>query len=78
MATSPEEQMATMAANLKANTGKTLEEWSTLVRKSIAPAGRLEAAGSWNAMVTHRVRLESVADVDKELVGWLREAYMAA
>jgi hypothetical protein len=34
MAASPEEQMATMAANLKANTGKTLEQWSTLVRKS--------------------------------------------
>ena len=34
MAASPEEQMATMAANLKANTGKTLEQWSSLVRKS--------------------------------------------
>jgi len=189
MAASPEEQMATMTANLKANTGRTLEEWSSLVRKSgkrkhgevvswlkadhgvthgyanfiahstfksdaasqaaggadlvsamfagdkaamrpifdaimkevrsfggdieespkkgymslrrstqfatlhpstksrfdvglklkgIAPSGRLEAAGSWNAMVTHRVRLESAADVDKELIGWLRAAYMAA
>ena len=34
MAASPEEQMATMAANLKANTGKTIEQWSSLVRKS--------------------------------------------
>ncbi len=39
------------------------------------PEGRLEAAGSWNGMVTHRVRLESPADVDRELQGWLRRAY---
>ncbi len=42
------------------------------------PAGRLEAAGSWNAMVTHRVRLVTPQDVDDELIGWLREAYNAA
>lgn len=46
--------------------------------KGVAPAGRLEAAGSWNAMVTHRVRLESAAQVDAELTGWLRRAYDAA
>ena len=39
------------------------------------PAGRLEAAGSWNAMVTHRVRLASPTDADKELIAWLRQAY---
>lgn len=44
-----------------------------------APAtGRLEAAGSFNAMMTHRVRVGSPAEVDKELVGWLRRAYDAA
>lgn len=37
--------------------------------------GRLEASGSWNAMVSHRVRLEDPSDVDDELIGWLREAY---
>ena len=189
MAASPEEQMATMAANLKTNTGKTLDQWTAIVRKSgkakhgevvswlksdhgithgyanliahsafksdasaqtaggadlvaemfagdkaamrpifdaimkeirgfggdieetpkkgylslrrstqfatlhpstktrfdvgikmkgVAPKGRLEAAGSWNGMVTHRVRLESVADVNKELIGWLRQAYSSA
>jgi hypothetical protein len=46
--------------------------------KGVPPAGRLEAAGSWNAMVTHRVRLESADGVDKELVGWLRKAYEQA
>jgi hypothetical protein len=46
--------------------------------KGIAPAGRLEAAGSWNAMVTHRVRLEQPAQADAELGRWLRQAYAAA
>jgi predicted transport protein len=46
--------------------------------KGVAPSGRLEAAGSWNAMVTHRVRLASVDEVDAEVVGWLRQAYDVA
>lgn len=43
--------------------------------KGEAASGRLEAAGSWNAMVSHRVRVTSPADVDGELIGWLRQAY---
>lgn len=46
--------------------------------RNVAPSGRLEAAGSWNAMVTHRVRLESAAGVDDGLVQWLRQAYEQA
>ncbi len=46
--------------------------------KDVKPAGRLEAAGSFNAMVTHRVRVESVKDVNKELIGWLRQAHKSA
>ena len=38
-------------------------------------AGRLEKSGSFNGMVSHRVRLESKADVDKELIAWLKDAY---
>ncbi|MBX3099730.1 MAG: DUF4287 domain-containing protein [Salinibacterium sp.] len=45
--------------------------------KGVEPAGRLAAAGSWNAMVTHRVRITDPAQVDAELVGWLRRAYDA-
>jgi hypothetical protein len=36
---------------------------------------RLEASGSFNAMVSHRVRVTEVEEVDDELIGWLREAY---
>lgn len=43
------------------------------------PAGpRLEASGSFNAMVSHRVRLESPEQVDGELIAWLRLAYERA
>jgi hypothetical protein len=43
--------------------------------KGLEPKGRLEAAGSWNAMVSHRVRLSAAKEVDKELTAWLRAAY---
>ena len=39
---------------------------------------RLQPAGSFNAMFTHRVRVSSPAAVDDELEGWLRRAYEAA
>lgn len=46
--------------------------------KGVPPEGRLEAAGSWNGMVSHRVRLENVQEVDKELAAWIKAAYDAA
>ncbi len=46
--------------------------------KGTAPKGRLEPSGSFNAMVTHRVRLESPAQVDAEIAGWLKAAYALA
>ena len=46
--------------------------------KDHQPAGRLEASGSFNAMVSHRVRLEVLEDVNDELIAWLKEAYEAA
>jgi len=41
-------------------------------------SGRLEASGSFNAMVSHRVRVGDVKEVDRELVDWLRKAYQKA
>lgn len=46
--------------------------------KGVPAGGRLEASGSFNAMVSHRVRVGSAAEVDGELLGWLRRAYDAA
>lgn len=46
--------------------------------KGVAPTARLEASGSFNAMVSHRVRVERLAEVDDELLGWLRQAYERA
>lgn len=43
--------------------------------KGRQPGARLEASGSFNAMVSHRVRLSAPAEVDDELAGWLRAAY---
>ncbi len=49
-----------------------------LVLKGVEPSGRLEAAGSWNGMMTHRVRLAAASEVDAEVTGWLRQAFDAA
>lgn len=46
--------------------------------KGKKPEGRLEASGSFNAMVTHRVRLETAKDADAEVIAWLKEAFEAA
>jgi hypothetical protein len=46
--------------------------------KGAEPTERLEASGSFNAMVSHRVRLAGPDEVDSELVGWLKEAYEAS
>jgi hypothetical protein len=46
-----------------------------LTLKTTEPRGRLEAAGSFNAMVTHRIRLAKPEEVDKEVTRWLKQAY---
>jgi hypothetical protein len=46
--------------------------------KGTKPTGKLEASGSFNSMVSHRVRVESATDVDKNVVEWLKKAYEAA
>ena len=47
-------------------------------RTGTAPKGRLEASGSFNAMVSHRVKISKVSEVNDALIGWLRKAYDAA
>ena len=46
--------------------------------KGVEPSGRLEASGGFNAMCSHRVRLESIKDFDSEVKGWLKQAYEAS
>lgn len=46
--------------------------------KGVAAKGRLEPSGSFNAMVSHRVRITRAKDIDAELMGWLKAAYDAA
>ncbi len=46
--------------------------------KGIKPGGRLEASGTWNSMVTHRVRIKDPNQVDKEVLSWLKQAYERA
>ena len=46
--------------------------------KGKAPEGNLEAAGSWNTMCTHRVKLADASEIDASVLGWLKEAYEAA
>lgn len=49
-----------------------------LTLKGVEPSGRLEAAGSWNTMVTHRVRIASPEEVDAQVEGWIRQAWATA
>ena len=46
--------------------------------KGVTASGRLENSGSFNAMVSHRVRVGSVAEIDPELKALLKQAYDAA
>lgn len=46
--------------------------------KGAEPTERFEASGAWNAMVTHRVRITDPAQLDAEVLDWLRRGYDAA
>ncbi|HTQ79683.1 MAG TPA: DUF4287 domain-containing protein [Thermoanaerobaculia bacterium] len=46
--------------------------------KGIEPTGALEASGSWNAMVTHRIRLAAKEEVTPQVIDWLKKSYDAA
>lgn len=46
--------------------------------KEVQAEGRLEKAGSFNAMVSHRVKLSEIKEVDAKLKNWLKLAYQQA
>jgi predicted transport protein len=43
--------------------------------RDVPPAGKLEASGTWNGMVSHRVRIAKIEDFDLAVKGWLKQAY---
>lgn len=43
--------------------------------KGVEPMGKVEAAGTWNSMCTHRVKLEQEEAINHELLGWIRKSY---
>ena len=49
-----------------------------LVLPGTDASGRLEPAGTWNALFTHRVRVGAISEIDAELRSWLTTAYRAA
>ena len=46
--------------------------------KSLEPTDRLEFSGTWNTMVTHRVRITDSSQLDAQVLEWLGMAYNAA
>ena len=46
--------------------------------KGVAPSGNVIAAGSWNAMCTHRIKIEEEKIIGKELFNWIKQAYVQA
>ncbi len=43
--------------------------------KGVTPSGIVTAAGSWNAMCTHRIKVEDKKTIDKELISWIKQSY---
>lgn len=43
--------------------------------KGIEPSGIVEKAGSWNAMCTHRIKIEDEKMINKELIIWIKKSY---
>lgn len=43
--------------------------------KGVVPSGIATASGSWNAMCTHRIKVEDEKMINKELFNWIKQAY---
>lgn len=46
--------------------------------KGLDPSGRLEVGKTWNAMCSHRIKIEDSGSIDKELLAWIKLAYEQA
>jgi predicted transport protein len=46
--------------------------------KGVDPSGIVEDGKKWNAMCTHRIRVEDAKAVNKELINWIKQAYEQA
>jgi predicted transport protein len=43
--------------------------------KGVAASGNVEEGAKWNAMCTHRIRVEDEATLSKDLIKWIKQAY---
>lgn len=46
--------------------------------KGVEPSGVVEDGKKWNAMCTHRIRIENEKAINKELINWIKQAYEQA
>ena len=46
-----------------------------IILKDVPTTERLESAAGFNALFTHRVRVNTITDVDEQLTTWLKQAY---
>lgn len=46
--------------------------------KGVEPSGNVTAAGSWNTMCTHRIKVEDEKMINKDLINWIKKAYQQA
>jgi len=46
--------------------------------KGVAASGNVEDGSKWNAMCTHRIRVENEATINKDLFNWIKLAYEQA
>lgn len=46
--------------------------------KGVPPSGFVIASGSWNAMCTHRIKIDDEKMINRELYDWIHKAYEQA
>jgi len=46
--------------------------------KGVIPSGIAEVSGSWNAMCTHRIKIDDEKIITKDLIGLIKQAYEQA